>query len=702
MVSRVDGAEQNLGTQPTQATNEQPASNATFDSQPVKNVFEMDDNFESPVVRVDDNKGRAERMDDKANLLKGQLQRLASDKLTVNQSDVKTTARQQGESSPARSADLNINADNQAAQSAARGGLPPGLEKKAEQNFTANAGNAPSFVNSANETAQVTRAQSSQDSQGEGQGLGKGLEKGAEQGLEKGGGPGISQSFQPPSSSQSDPTLKSPPGKSQLGSGENQNNPQAPEQGHGKRDGGGIVLPGLPVVDQNGDFDSGIGLSFQNLQELNETGAQDSGNGLEADFGREEQAINDRGQFNLASPPTASGDGAKILAIAINDQVASINSANPALSLNVEVGSEQTIQSGEADSGGKAALSGLAQSDLNRTANNVGLASNFEVSSAFLNGLEDQLANQQIQAQQDKAAVGDQINQREKVDGAIKESIDKAALLSADNVRKEGALSLDQLAEQVASLFEMPKYLPGAAPKNLDQLGQQLLDDAKIGAFKGGLGALPTPDAINRPLSRSQNQTDQTTSSRAGSNEDRQPGAPRRGGPMGINPQNFNRAPLEGSDDLRKAIDEEKEKQLPEPYIFWIDIIQEAAEKYSLEPAIIVAIIDRESGGENRIHANGFKHGLMGIDIREHRGWLEANQMGLEPTSNIDFGVACLRERLNLLGGNLPAGIAAYDASVSAVDWALKSNLPVDVVTTDKNYSADVLARADFFRNYFS
>lgn len=297
------------------------------------------------------------------------------------------------------------------------------------------------------------------------------------------------------------------------------------------------------------------------------------------------------------------------------------------------------------------------------------------------------------------------------------------------------ALSLDQLAEQVATLFESdgpmaetqtpaagelgadgelaqsgkalqnapPGTLQGSqGPQGLEQLSNAALENARLA--RGAVNGLTVSEANNKPVSARGDEKSAKAAKEKDSSSGSEVQGARRNAPqgVGINLLNFNNAQLEAAEQLKRAIDAESEKEIPEPYIFWVDYIYAAAEKYSIEPAIIVALMDRESGGHNVINADGFRHGLMGIDKRQHREWLDDNNQGLDPGSNIDYGCALLRNYLNIFRGHLVAGIAAYNAGPGAVGWALNSQLEIDVVTTDKNYSADVLSRADFFRNFFS
>lgn len=140
---------------------------------------------------------------------------------------------------------------------------------------------------------------------------------------------------------------------------------------------------------------------------------------------------------------------------------------------------------------------------------------------------------------------------------------------------------------------------------------------------------------------------------------------------------------------------------LPEPFDEWADHIYNAADKYRLDASLIASLIWCESAGKNIIGKNGHGHGLMQIDDRRYKEWLKANEGGLNPASNIDFGVSILRKNIDYFRGKLSAGIAAYDCGIDLVEESLVVGKDVDFFTTDKNYSFRILVQQDYFRRFF-
>jgi len=140
---------------------------------------------------------------------------------------------------------------------------------------------------------------------------------------------------------------------------------------------------------------------------------------------------------------------------------------------------------------------------------------------------------------------------------------------------------------------------------------------------------------------------------------------------------------------------------LPSPYNRYQNEIMTASRKYGVPPEIITAVISRETDGRNIIGDGGHGHGLMQIDDRSHSSFLRSHQNGLNPASNIDYGTSILRDNLNRYNGNYRKALAAYNAGQGNVDKAVARGLSPDAYTTGHNYGADVLQRANYFRQFF-
>ena len=161
-----------------------------------------------------------------------------------------------------------------------------------------------------------------------------------------------------------------------------------------------------------------------------------------------------------------------------------------------------------------------------------------------------------------------------------------------------------------------------------------------------------------------------------------------------------------GNREIEIEVDDDRPQSrrkfnLPEPFDEWADHIYNAADKYKIDASLIASLIWCESAGKNLVGKNGHGHGLMQIDDRRYKQWLKANEDGLNPATNIDFGVSILRKNIDYFRGKLSAGIAAYDCGIDLVEETLVVGKDVDFFTTDKNYSFRILAQQDYFRRFF-
>ena len=137
--------------------------------------------------------------------------------------------------------------------------------------------------------------------------------------------------------------------------------------------------------------------------------------------------------------------------------------------------------------------------------------------------------------------------------------------------------------------------------------------------------------------------------------------------------------------------------KMPAQYRQWIPYVEAAARAYDLPPALIFAVMSRETNGRNVVGDGGHGRGLMQIDDRSWGSWLSANGGGMDPASNIMKGAAILRANINYFGGNVRDGVAAYNCGPGNVSAALRNGLSPDAYTTGHNYSADVLSRESMF-----
>ena len=95
------------------------------------------------------------------------------------------------------------------------------------------------------------------------------------------------------------------------------------------------------------------------------------------------------------------------------------------------------------------------------------------------------------------------------------------------------------------------------------------------------------------------------------------------------------------------------------------DIIQEAADKYDLNPALIRSVIETESAYDASAVSHAGALGLMQV-MPAVAASLGVENL-LDPRENIMAGSQLLRELYDRYHGNLPLILASYNAGVTAV-----------------------------------
>ncbi|XP_053444345.1 lysozyme g-like protein 2 [Nycticebus coucang] len=126
-------------------------------------------------------------------------------------------------------------------------------------------------------------------------------------------------------------------------------------------------------------------------------------------------------------------------------------------------------------------------------------------------------------------------------------------------------------------------------------------------------------------------------------------------------------------------------------------LIKEVGQRHCVDPAVIVAIISRESHGGTILpdgwDHTGLKFGLMQLDkqIYHPAGTWDSKEYLLQ-------AVGILTDRIKVTQKNFPTWSAAQHFKGGL--WAFKSGMeaivtPVDI---DNDYVSDVLARAKFYR----
>ncbi|HVO66044.1 MAG TPA: lytic transglycosylase domain-containing protein [Syntrophales bacterium] len=107
------------------------------------------------------------------------------------------------------------------------------------------------------------------------------------------------------------------------------------------------------------------------------------------------------------------------------------------------------------------------------------------------------------------------------------------------------------------------------------------------------------------------------------------------------------------------------DRKLGEDISKYDHLIAKASEKYSVDPALIKAVIKAESNFNHRAVSKKGARGLMQL-MPATASSLQV-QDSFHPESNIEGGVRYLRYLLNYFSGNLHLAIAAYNAGENAV-----------------------------------
>lgn len=93
-------------------------------------------------------------------------------------------------------------------------------------------------------------------------------------------------------------------------------------------------------------------------------------------------------------------------------------------------------------------------------------------------------------------------------------------------------------------------------------------------------------------------------------------------------------------------------------------VVESAANRYTLDPKLISAVIEVESGGNTRAVSSA---GAMGLMQLMPSNIPAGTPDPYEPAMNIDLGAKQLRALLDQFNGNLDSALAAYNAGPGAV-----------------------------------
>ena len=145
--------------------------------------------------------------------------------------------------------------------------------------------------------------------------------------------------------------------------------------------------------------------------------------------------------------------------------------------------------------------------------------------------------------------------------------------------------------------------------------------------------------------------------------------------------------------------------QLPSQYAKLLPLVEKAAARHRVSPALLLAIMDRETGDPHRIGfggrdpavSNGSDFGLMQINRAAHPDFF-AHHDWRDPAANIDYGAGVIAADLRHYDGDVTRAAAAYNAGPGNVDRALAAGHSADSVTTGGDYGSDVARRYEHFR----
>ncbi len=157
--------------------------------------------------------------------------------------------------------------------------------------------------------------------------------------------------------------------------------------------------------------------------------------------------------------------------------------------------------------------------------------------------------------------------------------------------------------------------------------------------------------------------------------------------------------------------------ELDLPYLEKIEgLIREVSQSFGLDPAIVAAVVSRESGGGRLLGKNGCPpdtgdgghgRGLMQIDDRWHRAFLSIGELWRNPAANLAYGAYLLDRNLEIVNKRRPqtgpelrlhTALSGYNCGLSRALRALRRGLSPDHYTSGGDYGSDVMQRADWLR----
>lgn len=141
----------------------------------------------------------------------------------------------------------------------------------------------------------------------------------------------------------------------------------------------------------------------------------------------------------------------------------------------------------------------------------------------------------------------------------------------------------------------------------------------------------------------------------------------------------------------------------------WLEIFKLAAEEFSFPVEVLIAIGSRETNLDPKYQKvtgdGGNGHSIMQIDIRSYPEFCESGAWK-DIHLAIPYGARVLdekRKQVRTAKGIpedkvLEIAIAGYNCGATRAINNFRSGRPIDSSTTGKDYSSDVLKRAEYFK----
>ncbi len=130
------------------------------------------------------------------------------------------------------------------------------------------------------------------------------------------------------------------------------------------------------------------------------------------------------------------------------------------------------------------------------------------------------------------------------------------------------------------------------------------------------------------------------------------------------------------------------------------DLIQQAARRFRLDPALLTAVVKTESDFDPLALSSAGAQGLMQLMPATASDLDVLNPY--DPYENIQAGARHLRSLVDLFKGDLILALAAYHAGAERVISAVVAGLPFPPIATTRNYVARVLREYEAYRNDIS